>query len=66
MPSTEIELGNGDEALDGVIDGGQSKKNLRMCHEVCDSLEHRSRLENKGRQCHSAQVGAWSQLADDV
>lgn len=66
MPPTEVELGHGDKALDGIIDARQSKQNLGVCHEIGDAFEHRSWLENEGRQRHSTQVGAWSQLADDV
>lgn len=33
---------------------------------LCYSLEHASRLENKGRQDHATQVGARAQLRDDV
>lgn len=66
MPSTQVEFGHSNKALDGVIDARKSKQYLGVRHEVGDSLEHRSRLEDKGGQRHSAQVGAWSQLADDV
>ena len=66
MPPTEVELGHGDKALDGVVDAWQGEQDLGVRHEVGDPLEHRSRLEDKSRQRHSTQVGAWSQLADDV
>lgn len=66
VPSTKVELSHGDKALDGVVDVRQSEEDLRMSHKVCDSFEHGSWLENESRQCHSTQVSARSQLADDV
>ena len=66
MPSTKVELGHSDKALDGVIDGRQGEQDLGVCHEVGDTFEHRSWLEDKSRQRHSTQVCSWSQLADDV
>lgn len=37
-----------------------------MAHEVCNSLQHTARLEDKGREDDPAQVGAGPQLRDDV
>lgn len=37
-----------------------------MCHEVCDSFEHAAWFEDEGGQGDAGQVGAGTQLADDV
>ena len=36
-----------------------------MGHEVCDTLEHGTRLQNKGGQSDSVEVHALAQLGDD-
>ena len=33
---------------------------------LSDSLQHAHRLQNKGRQHHSTQIRAWSQLRNDM
>jgi hypothetical protein len=66
VPSTQVEFSDGDKALDRVVDVRQSEEDLRMSHKIRDAFEHRAWLEDKSRQRNSTQVGAWSQLADDV
>lgn len=34
MPSAQVKLDDGNEALEGVIDCGHGKKGLRMSHET--------------------------------
>jgi hypothetical protein len=34
VPPTEVELGHGYEALDGVFNLRDREKSLRMCHEA--------------------------------
>lgn len=34
MPPTQIEPDNGNEALEGVIDGGHGKEGFGVCHEA--------------------------------
>jgi hypothetical protein len=36
VPSAQVELDDGNEALEGVIDRGHGKKGLRMSHEAFD------------------------------
>lgn len=62
MPSREVELGHGHEALDRVINLRHREEGFRVSHEVGDALKHGSRLEDERRQGDTAQVGAWSQL----
>ena len=50
MPTTQIELDNGDEALDGVIELGDGEEHLGMAHEVGYAFQHASRFENEGGQ----------------
>jgi hypothetical protein len=66
VPSAQVELDDGNEALEGVIDRGHGKKGLRMSHEVGDPFQHGARLQNEGRQYDSAQVCARSELGNDM
>lgn len=34
MPSTQVELDDGDKALDGVIDRGHGEEGFGVCHEA--------------------------------
>ena len=36
MPTAQVELDHGDEAFEGIIDGGHGQKGLRMGHEASD------------------------------
>lgn len=51
----------GHEAASSVSTLDHSKGPI-LANTLCDTLQHRSRLEDEGRQRYSAQVGAWSQL----
>lgn len=66
MPSGEVEFGHGHEALDRVVNLGHREEGFGVSHEVRDALKHGSRLEDERREGDTAQVGAGSQLGDDV
>lgn len=38
MPAAKIELDNGDEALDGIVEFRDGQEHFGMTHEVCDTF----------------------------
>ena len=49
VPARQVELGDGDETLDRVVDSGQGEEGVGVRHEVCDSLQHAAGLQNESR-----------------
>jgi hypothetical protein len=66
VPAGQVELGDGDETLDRVVDSGKGQEGVGVCHEIRDSFEHAAGFQNEGREGDTRELGAWSQLADDV
>ena len=66
MPAAQIELGDGDKAGHGIVDGGHGEEGLGVGHEVGDALEHAPRFEDEGGQGDAGEVGAGVELLDDV
>ena len=66
MPATQVELDYPEEAFNRVVDSGYGEKHLGVAHEVGDALQHAARLKDKGGQHYPAQVGARSELRDNM
>lgn len=66
MPAGQVELGDCDESLDGGVYGGHGEEGLGVGHEVRYALEHGSRFEDECGKGDAGEVGARSQLGDDV
>lgn len=82
MPSAKIEFDHRNKALNWVVNCGHRQEGLGVCHEAAAvnqwayeklrprllgyTLKHRSWLEDKGGQDHSAKVCARPQLRYDV
>lgn len=60
MPAAKIELNNRNEAQDRIIEFGDGQEHFRVTHEVCNTFQHTSRLEDKGGQYNSAEIGTRS------
>lgn len=50
MPSSEVELYDAEEALDGVVDGGEVEEHLGMAHETVAKRERRWSAREKRRE----------------
>lgn len=66
MPATQVELDYAEEAFNRVVDSGNREKHLGVTHEVGNALQHAARLEDKGGQHDPTQVGARSELRDNM
>lgn len=48
VPAGQVELGDGNKTLDRVVDGGQGKESVGVCHEIGDSFQHAAGLQDEG------------------